>query len=162
MANKRENLLKTNPIFKAGKVDKNKDTTVDDFLENNDNTIIKSNSKEENNIVQTIENKHDDGEVIKSDEANTNEGAIATTSKEIIVKEETKTDNLSQQPTSGIILITPKAIPIKKKYATYYLKESNTDKIERFAGQGRGKSGYNKSELVDLLLEKAFEIMKIK
>ena len=156
MVTKRENLYKSNPIFSAGK----KDTTVDDFLENNDDNV-KPNDKEESYITQTIENKHESN-IIKIDEINTNEKAIATTSEEIIVKEEIKTDNLSQQSASGIILITPKAIPIKKKYATYYLKESNTDKIERFAGQGRGKSGYNKSELVDLLLEKAFEIMKIK
>ena len=151
MTTTKERPLKTNKLILAGTKkdkEKEKDTTVDDFLKNNDEIIELDNK--DINVSQKI------------DEINTNEGAIATTSKEIIVKEETKTDNLSQQPTSGIILITPKAIPIKKKYATYYLKESNTDKIERFAGQGRGKSGYNKSELVDLLLEKAFEIMKIK
>ena len=152
MVAKRENLMKANPIYSAGKKDSHKkDTTVDDFLENNDN-------KEENQVIQIIEGENKN-EVVK---INTNERAIATSSEEIIVKDEVKTESLPQQSTSGIILITPKAIPIKKKYATYYLKESNTDKIERFAGQGRGKSGYNKSELVDLLLEKAFEIMKIK
>ena len=149
MVTKRESLFKTNPLINAGKHDvRKKDTTVDDFLENNDE-IIKSDNKDTN--VNQI-----------TDEINTNEKAIVTSSEEIIVKEEIKTENLPQQSTSGTILITTKAIPVKKKYATYYLKESITDKIERFAGQGRGKSGYNKSELVDLLLEKAFEIMKIK
>ena len=151
MTTTKERPLKTNKLILAGTKkdkEKEKDTTVDDFLKNNDEIIELDNK--DINVSQKI------------DEINTNERAIATSSEEIIVKEEIKTENLPQQSTSGIILITPKAIPIKKKYATYYLKESNTDKIERFAGQGRGKSGYNKSELVDLLLEKAFEIMKIK
>ena len=151
MATTRERPLKTNKLILAGTKkdkEKEKDTTVDDFLENNDEIIELDNK--DINFSQKI------------DEINTNEKVIVTSSEEIIVKEEVKTESLPQQSTSGTILITTKAIPVKKKYATYYLKESITDKIERFAGQGRGKSGYNKSELVELLLEKAFEIVKFK
>ena len=67
-----------------------------------------------------------------------------------------------EKSNSSEIIIEHKETPVEKRYATFYLKEDNLALIEKYAGKGRGKTGYNKSELVDILLEKAFEIMKIK
>lgn len=64
-----------------------------------------------------------------------------------------------QQP---VLLFTNKKVFVKKKYANFYLKESLLDRIEKYAGKGKGKTGFNKSELVEKLLEFALDSQNMK
>jgi len=50
----------------------------------------------------------------------------------------------------------------KKKYVTFYMRESTIALIAEYAGRGAGKdrTGYDKSEFVDLLLVKAINALK--
>lgn len=72
------------------------------------------------------------------------------------------TDIEKEADHKGSIFLKVKKTPIEKKNVTYYLKKENIEKIESLAGKGKGKSGYNKSELVDILLEEAFNMLKLK
>lgn len=62
----------------------------------------------------------------------------------------------------AIIYLQSKNNNNKKKYANFYLRESTLNMIAKLAGKGKGKTGYNKSELVDVLLEEALSRLKVK
>ena len=50
----------------------------------------------------------------------------------------------------------------KKKYVTFFMRESTIALIAEYSGRGAGKdrTGYDKSEFVDLLLVKAINALK--
>ncbi|WP_291634357.1 hypothetical protein [Clostridium sp.] len=50
----------------------------------------------------------------------------------------------------------------KKKYVTFYMRESTIALIAEYAGRGTGKdrTGYDKSEFVDLIIVKAINALK--
>jgi len=50
----------------------------------------------------------------------------------------------------------------KKKYVTFYMRESTIALIAEYAGRGAGKdrTGYDKSEFVDLIIVKAINALK--
>ncbi|MBZ9609871.1 hypothetical protein G9F73_019280 [Clostridium estertheticum] len=50
----------------------------------------------------------------------------------------------------------------KKKYATFFMRESTIALIAEYAGRGAGKdrTGYDKSEFVDLIIVKAINALK--
>jgi len=50
----------------------------------------------------------------------------------------------------------------KKKYVTFFMRESTIELIAEYAGRGAGKdrTGYDKSEFVDLILVKAINALK--
>lgn len=73
---------------------------------------------------------------------------------------ETTENTGSETIQSGIVISHKKAV--NKKNVTFYLKEENIAMLEKLSGKGKGKTGYNKSELVDLLLEQAFSMLKMK
>ena len=72
-----------------------------------------------------------------------------------IPKENVVTDSI------GLMIKKPK----KKttQYVTFVLQKSTIDLINDYAGRGKGKdrTGYNKSEFVDLMLVKAINALKL-
>lgn len=51
----------------------------------------------------------------------------------------------------------------KKQYATFYIRETTISLIAEYAGRGAGKArtGYDKSEFVDLMLVKAINALQL-
>lgn len=66
---------------------------------------------------------------------------------------ESKVDN-----SPNVIIINTKKEKDKKSYKNYYLRNTTIETIDKYSK----KTGLNKSELVDMLLEEAFKRMKIK
>ena len=75
---------------------------------------------------------------------------------------ETKEENNESENNSPIQLTLRTQNRDKKKYVTFYMRESTIALIAEYAGRGAGKdrTGYDKSEFVDLLLVKAINALK--
>lgn len=135
---------------KGTEVVENKTNTNKDSQINNDNQIIIDTKDETNNENKDIVT----GEIqieSKSIPTNTTPIAVPTTVNEAPTKnniQDIMTLNVRDESYN------------EKKYVNFYLRKSIIQKIDKLAGKGRGKTGYNKSELVDMMLEKALEVMK--
>jgi hypothetical protein len=65
----------------------------------------------------------------------------------------------------GLIVIDFDKESEEKQYANFYLSKKTLSLIEKFAGKkkdGKHKTGMNKSQLVDYLLQQAFEMLEVK
>ena len=82
--------------------------------------------------------------------------------EKVEVVEPVETQPEVEEPQQPVLLFTNKKVFVKKKYANFYLKESLLDRIDKYAGKGKGKTGFNKSELVEKLLEYALDSQNMK
>lgn len=87
--------------------------------------------------------------------------------KEPAIEEKTRTKEGSTEPKvneddSPIQLTLRNQNRDKKKYVTFYMRESTIALIAEYAGRGAGKdrTGYDKSEFVDLIIVKAINALK--
>ena len=77
-------------------------------------------------------------------------------------KKEGSTENKVNEDNSPIQLTLRNQNRDKKKYVTFYMRESTIALIAEYAGRGAGKdrTGYDKSEFVDLIIVKAINALK--
>jgi len=90
--------------------------------------------------------------------------------KETIIKEKAAAKEASEVTDEiiGIENNSPIQLTLKthnkdiKKYVTFFMRESTIALIAQYAGRGKGKdrTGYDKSEFVDLMLVKAINALK--
>lgn len=85
--------------------------------------------------------------------------------KKVITKSETKEEPKETQvieDNSPIQLTLKTQNRDKKKYVTFFMRESTIALIAEYAGRGAGKdrTGYDKSEFVDLIIVKAINALK--
>jgi hypothetical protein len=87
--------------------------------------------------------------------------------KEPAIEEKTRTKEVStetkvNEDDSPIQLTLRNQNRDKKKYVTFYMRESTIALIAEYAGRGAGKdrTGYDKSEFVDLIIVKAINALK--
>lgn len=87
------------------------------------------------------------------------------TNKKVINKTKAKEDPNEQkviEDNSPIQLTLKTQNRYKKKYVTFFMRESTIALIAEYAGRGAGKdrTGYDKSEFVDLIIVKAINALK--
>lgn len=99
----------------------------------------------------------------KKDKAKTKTKAKSKEEPIVEEKDELKETN-EIQGDSPIQLFLKNQNMDKKKYVTFFMRESTIALISEFAGKGAGKdrTGYDKSEFVDLLLTQAINALKLK
>lgn len=85
---------------------------------------------------------------------------IGKPQQEIITVEEEilATNEMEEENSSGTIVIKQRKKVKTKEYANFYLQIKTINMIDKYSS----KSGMNKSELVDTLLNEAFSRLKIK
>jgi hypothetical protein len=74
-----------------------------------------------------------------------------------------QTEVIQQKHDDNLFIIDIDDSEVEKKYCNFYLSKKTIDLIEKYAGKKKeGKSGMNKSQLVDFLLQQAFTVINIK
>jgi hypothetical protein len=87
---------------------------------------------------------------------------VINKTKEKTKTKEGSTENKVNEDNSPIQLTLRNQNRDKKKYVTFYMRESTIALIAEYAGRGAGKdrTGYDKSEFVDLIIVKAINALK--
>lgn len=132
-----------------------------------------------------LKKKKDTPPVETSEKNNTIAPGVASTSDMKVKKKETKKPKVIKEPivkekaeAKEAIEVNDEVISIEnnspiqltlkthnkdiKKYVTFFIRESTIALIAQYAGRGEGKdrTGYDKSEFVDLMLVKAINALK--
>jgi hypothetical protein len=82
-------------------------------------------------------------------------------SKEVELKQ--PKEIIQQKHDDNLFIIDIDESEIEKKYCNFYLSKKTVDLIEKYAGKKKdGKSGMNKSQLVDFILQQAFTVLEVK
>jgi len=117
-------------------------------------TVIKDPAKPNKNIInkKIIDNP-------KAEE----KPAVEDKIKEKVKKKEEDKETKVIKDNSPIQLTLKNQNRDTKKYVTFYIRESTIALIAEYAGRGAGKdrTGYDKSEFVDLIIVKAINALKL-
>lgn len=129
--------------------------------------------KEHNSLLQEKEEVLTPAEIKKEDDPDNSKPKRNIVHKKVINKTISKEEpDVETKEDSKEIKIIKDNSPIqltlktqnrdKKKYVTFFMRESTIELIAEYAGRGAGKdrTGYDKSEFVDLIIVKAINALK--
>ena len=121
--------------------------------------------KEHNLLLQEKEEVLTPEDIEKTDGPVKSKPKRTIFNKEEIIKTKSKEDSKEIkviEDNSPIQLTLKTQNRDKKKYVTFFMRESTIALIAEYAGRGAGKdrTGYDKSEFVDLIIVKAINALK--